>query len=71
MAATTPGRLPPKYPHSDKSVADTIKDAVGTIGENLNFRRSARLAVEQGEVATYMSQRGGRQSRQARRSGRH
>jgi elongation factor Ts len=43
-----------KYPHSDKSVADTIKDAVGTIGENLSFRRSARLAVEHGEVATYV-----------------
>jgi elongation factor Ts len=42
------------YPHGDKSVADTIKDAVGTIGENMNFRRSARLAVEQGEVATYI-----------------
>jgi elongation factor Ts len=43
-----------KYPHSDKSVADTIKDAVGTIGENLGFRRSARLAVEHGDVATYV-----------------
>src|SRR5690606_24611554 len=43
-----------KYPHSDKSVADAIKDAVGTIGENLSFRRSARLAVEHGEVATYV-----------------
>ena len=43
-----------KYPHSDKSVADTIKDAVGTIGENLSFRRSARLAVEHGDVATYV-----------------
>ncbi|MDQ2632398.1 MAG: translation elongation factor Ts [Pseudomonadota bacterium] len=43
-----------KYPNSDKSVADTIKDAVGTIGENLSFRRSARLAVEHGEVATYV-----------------
>ena len=39
---------------SDKSVTDTIKDAVGTIGENLSFRRSARLAVEHGAVATYV-----------------
>ena len=43
-----------KYPHSDKSVADTIKDAVGTIGENMSFRRSARLGVEHGAVATYV-----------------
>src|SRR6185437_499352 len=28
------------YPGSGKSVTDTIKDAVGTIGENLGFRRS-------------------------------
>lgn len=43
-----------KYPHGDKSVADTIKDAIGTIGENLSFRRSARLGVDEGEVATYV-----------------
>ena len=43
-----------KYPHSDKSVTDTIKDAVGTIGENMSFRRAARLGVEQGAVATYI-----------------
>ncbi|ANT51797.1 translation elongation factor Ts [Mesorhizobium amorphae] len=43
-----------KYPGSDKSVTDTIKDAVGTIGENMGFRRSAKLAVEHGVVATYV-----------------
>ncbi|KQZ99620.1 elongation factor Ts [Mesorhizobium sp. Root157] len=43
-----------KYPGSDKSVTDTIKDAVGTIGENLGFRRSAKLRVEHGAVATYV-----------------
>ena len=43
-----------KYPGSDKSVTDTIKDAVGTIGENIGFRRSAKLAVEHGAVATYI-----------------
>ncbi|MGE0499886.1 MAG: translation elongation factor Ts [Rhizobiaceae bacterium] len=43
-----------KYPHSDKSVADTIKDAVGTIGENMGFRRSTKLAVSAGVVATYV-----------------
>jgi elongation factor Ts len=43
-----------QYPGSDKSVTDTIKDAVGTIGENLGFRRSAKLTVEHGVVATYV-----------------
>jgi elongation factor Ts len=43
-----------KYPGSDKSVTETIKDAVATIGENLNFRRSAKLSVGQGAVATYV-----------------
>jgi elongation factor Ts len=42
------------YPGADKSVTDTIKDAVGTIGENLGFRRSAKLTVAQGAVATYV-----------------
>jgi len=42
------------YPGSEKSVTDTIKDAVGTIGENLGFRRSAKLSVPQGAVATYV-----------------
>ncbi|MBO6716617.1 MAG: elongation factor Ts [Rhizobiaceae bacterium] len=43
-----------KYPGSDKSVADTIKDAVGTIGENMSFRRSAKLTVGKGAVASYV-----------------
>jgi len=43
-----------RYPGSDKSVAETIKDAVGTIGENLHFRRSAKLSAGQGAVATYI-----------------
>lgn len=43
-----------KYPGSDKSVTETIKDAVGTIGENLSFRRSAKLTVPHGAVATYV-----------------
>ena len=42
------------YPGSGKSVADTIKDAVGTIGENMSFRRSAMLSVKDGVVATYI-----------------
>jgi elongation factor Ts len=35
-------------------VAETIKDAVGTIGENMGFRRSAKLSVKSGAVATYI-----------------
>jgi len=51
---TTEAVAAAKYPGSDKSVADTIKDAVGTIGENMGFRRSAKLAVPHGAVATYV-----------------
>lgn len=39
------------YPGSDKSVTDTVKDAIGTIGENMNLRRSAKLS---GTVASYI-----------------
>jgi elongation factor Ts len=42
------------YPGTGKSVAETIKDAVGTIGENMSFRRSAKLSVASGAVATYI-----------------
>nr|CAD6416219.1 elongation factor Ts [Rhizobium sp. Q54] len=42
------------YPASGKSVSDTIKDAVATIGENMNLRRSAMLSVDDGVVATYI-----------------
>ncbi len=42
------------YPASGKSVEDTIKDAIGTIGENLTLRRSAGLSVDEGVVATYI-----------------
>ncbi|MBP1849943.1 translation elongation factor Ts [Rhizobium halophytocola] len=42
------------YPATGKSVADSIKDAIGTIGENMSLRRAARLEVEEGVVATYV-----------------
>jgi elongation factor Ts len=42
------------YPGGEKSVVDTIKDAIGTIGENMNLRRSAMLSVGSGAVATYI-----------------
>lgn len=51
---TTEAVAAAKYPGSDKSVTETIKDAVGTIGENLSFRRSAKLTVPHGAVATYV-----------------
>ncbi|WP_024585534.1 translation elongation factor Ts [Aliihoeflea sp. 2WW] len=42
------------YPGAEKSVTDTIKDAIGTIGENMSLRRSAKLTVSSGAVATYV-----------------
>ena len=38
----------------EKSVADTITDAIATIGENMNLRRTAKLEVGEGVVASYM-----------------
>jgi elongation factor Ts len=43
-----------RYPGSAKSVEETIKDAVGTIGENMSLRRSKKLSVKAGAVATYV-----------------
>ena len=37
-----------------KSVVDSVTDAIATIGENLSFRRSAKLVVGKGAVATYV-----------------
>ena len=42
------------YPATGKSVADRVTDAVATIGENLNLRRSAKIAVDEGVVASYI-----------------
>ncbi len=41
-------------PSAGKSVEEHIKDAVGTIGENMNARRAARLSVNNGIVASYV-----------------
>ncbi|MEM1289280.1 MAG: translation elongation factor Ts [Pseudomonadota bacterium] len=38
----------------DKSVDESIKDAVATIGENMSLRRVKKLAVENGLVASYV-----------------
>ena len=43
-----------KMPSSGAPVEDTIKDKVGTIGENMQLRRFQRLNVSSGVVATYV-----------------
>ena len=42
------------YPATGKSVAESLKDAIATIGENMTLRRSTLLSVEDGVVATYI-----------------
>jgi elongation factor Ts len=39
---------------SGKSVVDEVAQAVGTIGENINLRRSAAISVNKGVVASYV-----------------
>lgn len=42
------------YPGASKSVTDTIRDTIATIGENMSLRRSAMLSVGDGVVASYI-----------------
>jgi elongation factor Ts len=42
------------YPGTSKTVTEAVKDLVGTVGENMSFRRSAMLSVKDGVVATYI-----------------
>ncbi|MCE7027326.1 translation elongation factor Ts [Jiella avicenniae] len=42
------------YPGSDKTVLESVREAVATIGENMSLRRSALLSVSDGVVATYI-----------------
>ena len=42
------------YPGSDWSVADEVAALVGSIGENINLRRSTVLSVKEGVVAGYV-----------------
>jgi elongation factor Ts len=42
------------YPGSGRTVAEEITRLVGTIGENLTFRRAAALRVDKGVVASYV-----------------
>ena len=43
-----------KFPGGSATVADTIKEMVGSIGENMTLRRTAHLAAKNGAVASYM-----------------
>jgi len=42
------------FPGSEKSVADYVTEAVGTIGENMNVRRTEALSVNSGVVVSYV-----------------
>ena len=42
------------YPGAGKSVEDHVAEMVGTIGENMTVRRSVKLSVENGIVASYV-----------------
>ena len=42
------------YPGAGKSVAEKVTDLIATIGENLNVRRAAGLAVSDGVVVSYV-----------------
>ncbi len=42
------------FPGSEKSVADYVTEAVGTIGENMSVRRLATVSVDQGVVVAYV-----------------
>lgn len=42
------------YGKTKASVADTLKEMVGSIGENMTLRRTAHLAADKGVVTSYM-----------------
>jgi len=42
------------YGKTKTSVSDTLKEMVGSIGENMTLRRTAHLAADKGVVAAYM-----------------
>ena len=43
-----------KYPDGSGTVADTIKEMIGSIGENMTLRRAAYLSAKKGAVASYL-----------------
>lgn len=42
------------YPEKDITIEEHIKEMVGTIGENMSFRRGVKLSVENGVTAGYI-----------------
>ena len=48
------GLLAADYPGAGKSVEDHVAEMVGTIGENMTVRRSIKLSVDSGVVASYV-----------------
>ncbi|HEY5209503.1 MAG TPA: translation elongation factor Ts [Stellaceae bacterium] len=42
------------YPNTGRNVADELTQMIATVGENMNLRRAARLAVSPGVVVSYM-----------------
>ncbi len=46
--------LAAKFPGTDKSIEDYVTEAVGTIGENMNVRRTEALSVGSGVVVSYI-----------------
>ena len=48
------GLLAAGYPGAGKSVEAHVTEMVGTIGENMTVRRSEKLSVENGVVASYI-----------------
>jgi len=58
VALTTDGSLEgllgAASPDGDGTVEDMVKRMVATIGENMNVRRTAKLSVTEGAVATYI-----------------
>lgn len=46
--------LAASYPGTDRAVEEEIREQIATIGENINLRRTAKLEVSEGAVATYV-----------------
>jgi len=43
-----------KYGSGKETVAETVKEMIGSIGENMSLRRAAHLSANKGAVASYM-----------------
>jgi elongation factor Ts len=46
--------LAAKFPDGTATVADTLREMIGTIGENMTLRRTAFIDVKNGTVASYV-----------------